>query len=81
MFFYCGLVDQHDRDIVVDRVAAMTLVAPERGTVLHEPHGRLAFRTHQNLEERRIDSHVTNLTGSVPFGKAGVRARRGAGAP
>ena len=51
-----GFVDEHDRDVVLDRIDALALRALERRAVLHEIDLRLAVRARQNLEQLRIDA-------------------------
>src|SRR5262245_32805876 len=57
--FYGGLVDEHHRDVVLDRIDAVTLVALECRAVLHEPDGSLTVGTRQNFEELGVDGHLT----------------------
>jgi hypothetical protein len=51
------LVQQHDGDVVLDRVDALALSALERGAVLDELDLRLAVRAGENLEQFRVNRH------------------------
>lgn len=50
-------VDQHDWNVVLDRIDALTGPALERRAVLHEGDGRFAARTRQNVEQIGVDRH------------------------
>jgi exonuclease VII large subunit len=52
-----GLVDEHHRDVIPDRVDTVALVASEACAVVHGLHGRLAGRAHQDLEQSGINGH------------------------
>src|SRR3954454_4683301 len=52
-----GLVEEHHRDVVLDGVYAMALVALEARVAVHERHRLQGFRAHQDLEQRGIDRH------------------------
>jgi hypothetical protein len=56
------LVHQHDGNVILDRVDAVTFLASQSRVILHEPDRGLALRTHQNLEESGIDGHCRNIT-------------------
>ena len=45
-----GFVDQHHRDVILDRVHAMTLLALQSGVVVHEDDRRLAVRAREDFE-------------------------------
>src|SRR5207245_10730185 len=57
LFLYGGFVNQHDGDVVLNRVHALARRAFERGAVLDERDGRLAVGAGENLEELGIDRH------------------------
>src|SRR5690349_14122455 len=56
LFNFC-FVDEHDRDVVLDRIDAFAGRTLERGSVLDERHRRLAIRAGENLEQFGIDGH------------------------
>src|SRR5262249_19051071 len=58
------LVDQHDGNVVLDRVNALARRALEGGPVSDRRHGRLALRARENLEQLRIDHCVRLVHGS-----------------
>jgi len=51
------LIHEHHRDVVFDWVHAAAGITAQARAVPHETHGRLAFRAHEDFEERRIDGH------------------------
>ena len=53
-----GLVDEHDRNVVLDGIHAVALRALERGAILHQIDLRLALRARKNLEQLWIDHRV-----------------------
>ena len=57
LFFYGGFINQHDRNVVLNRIHALARRALERRAVLDERHGRLAVGTRENLEKLGIDRH------------------------
>src|SRR6186713_1555842 len=75
-----GLVDQHHRDVVLDRIDPAALFALQAGAVLDDMHGRFALRTHENLEECRINSHWGDCTrwpkAGRPGGEAEIESRQ-----
>jgi tetratricopeptide (TPR) repeat protein len=56
-----GFVQEHDGNIVLDRIDPLALGALERGPVLDEVHFRLAVGTREDLEQFRIDGHASRL--------------------
>src|ERR1700704_2224172 len=52
-----GFVDQHDRDVVLDRVDPVALAALERRTVLDELYRGLAVRARKDFEQLGVDWH------------------------
>jgi hypothetical protein len=52
-----GLVDEHHRNIVLDRIHPVALIALERRVILYEFDGRFAARTGENREQFGIDGH------------------------
>src|SRR5512145_3314081 len=52
-----GLVQQHDRNVVLDRIHALALAALERAAVLHEIDLGLAVRAGQDLEQFGVYGH------------------------
>ena len=57
LFFDLRLVDQHDRDVVADRVYAMALDALQAALVGLEFDRRLAHGAHEDFEQIFADSH------------------------
>lgn len=57
---YRGFIYQHDRYVVFDRIDAPALRALQRGAALDELDLRLAVGARQNLEQLRIDRHMTD---------------------
>ena len=55
--FYGRLIDEHHRDIVLDGIHAVTLLAFEGGAVLDECDRRLAVGTGQDFEQLGVDRH------------------------
>ncbi len=55
--FYRRLVNQHHRDIVLDRIHTMALVALERRAVLDQFDRGLAVRARKDFKEFGIDRH------------------------
>ena len=51
------LVDQHHRDVVLDRIHAVTGAALQRLAVLHQRDRRLARRAGEDFEQFSIDWH------------------------
>jgi hypothetical protein len=52
-----GFIDQHDRDVVLNRVDAVTGRAFEGRAVLDEVYRRFAVGTGENLEQFRVNGH------------------------
>ena len=52
-----GLVDQHDRDVVADRVAALEARVVERRLVLEVEQRALVLRAREDLEQLRVERH------------------------
>src|SRR5918993_5461738 len=52
-----GLVDQHHRDVVLDRIHAMTLRAFQPGVLVDERQGLVTLRADEQLQQRGIDCH------------------------
>ena len=69
--FDSGLVQQHDGDVVLDRIDALALTAFQRGAVLDELNLGLAVGAGQYLEQFRIDGHGIDL-GSERLPAAGT---------
>ena len=61
-----GLIDQHDGDVVLNRVDPPTGVALEARAGLDDVYWCAACRADQNLEQRRIDGHAAPI---VNFGE------------
>jgi hypothetical protein len=59
--FNRGFINQHDRNVVLDRVNPVAGHAFEGGAVLDERHRRFAGRTGENFEQFRVDSHAGNI--------------------
>lgn len=57
-----GFFDQHDRDVVLDRVDAPARIALESGAIMHRTNGRLTLGADQDFEKRRVDGHAGILT-------------------
>src|SRR6185503_8862151 len=57
-----GFVDEHDRDVVLDRIDTVTGGALERGAVFHELHRGLAVGTRENFEQLCVDRHAGNYS-------------------
>jgi hypothetical protein len=55
--FDSGLVNQHHRDVILDGIDAMTLLALEAGAVIHQLHWRLTVGAGQDFQEFGIDGH------------------------
>src|SRR6185436_14369434 len=51
LLFDRGFVDQHHRDVVLDRIDAVTRFALERLSVLHQRDRRLACRAGEYFEQ------------------------------
>jgi hypothetical protein len=51
------LVNQHHRDVVLDGVDAMTLIALETGAVMHQFDRRFAMGTGEDFEQFGVDWH------------------------
>src|SRR5688572_13779121 len=52
-----GLVDQHDGDVVLDRIHTMALSAFQRAAVLDEADRRFAVGTREDFQQFRIERH------------------------
>src|SRR5205823_5417684 len=55
-----GFVDEHDRNVVLDRIHALTGRAFQCGPVLDQCHRCLAVGARENFEQLLIDGHVGN---------------------
>lgn len=55
------LVNEHDRDVILDQVNALARSALQCGAVVDQGDRRLAVGARQNVKEFRIDSHVGNI--------------------
>src|SRR5258708_1517650 len=55
------LVDEHDRDVVLDGIHTLAHAAFERGVVLDQRDGGLAVRTRQDLEQFGVYRHGGNI--------------------
>jgi hypothetical protein len=55
-----GLVDQHDRDVVLDRIDPAALVAFEALAVVDEPDGGLAVGTREDFEQFLVNWHTVS---------------------
>ena len=55
--FYGRLIDEHHRDIVLDGIHAVTLLAFEGGPVLDQRDRCLAVGASQNFEQLRVNRH------------------------
>jgi hypothetical protein len=72
------LVDEHDGNVVLDRIHPVALGALEPGAVVHEADRLQAFRADENLEQCRIDSQrpvslkalvtISEVTGDLRHG-------------
>ena len=72
---YRRLIDQHDRDVVFDRVHALALSALERRAVLHQLNLGLAVRAGKYLEQFLIDRHERLHFSRERFGLYHLRLR------
>ena len=61
LFLDGRFVDQHDRNVVLDRIDALARAAFERRAVLDERHRRLAMGTGKNVEQFLINRHTSNI--------------------
>ena len=57
----CGLIDKHDRNVVLDGIHALAGAALQRGAVVDERDRRFAVGTGENLEQFRVDGHARNI--------------------
>ena len=55
------LVDQHDGDVVFNRVNALAGAAFERRAVFHESDRRFTVWTRENFEQFRVDRHARTI--------------------
>src|SRR5262249_58427554 len=58
VFFDGGFVDEHDGNVVLDRIHTLARGTFERGSVLHERDRRFTVRAGENLEQLLIDRHA-----------------------
>jgi hypothetical protein len=65
-----GLVDQHHRDVVLDGIYAVTLVAFQSGAVLDELNGGLAGRAREDLEKFGVNRHGRMITHRIELFRA-----------
>ena len=65
-----GLIDQHDRDIIPDRIEAMTLQAAQAAAIGFEFQISPAGGTNEDLEQFRTDRHNVEFT-SLPLSTHG----------
>ena len=56
-----GFVDQHHRDVILDRIDAPALRALQRRAALDQLDLRLAVGARQNLEQFRVDGHMRTI--------------------
>ena len=56
-----GLINEHHRDVVLDRIHTPAVVALESGSLIDQMDRFLACGADQNLEQRRIDGHPVNI--------------------
>ena len=54
-------IDQHDRNVVLDRIHTFARGALQRSSVFDERDRRLAVRTGENFEQFRVDGHAGNI--------------------
>ena len=74
-----GFVDQHDRDVVLDRIHPVAPFALQRRLTVHEHDRRLAAGTGKNLEQFGVDAHNCDLLGQ--YTKSGATRINPAVAP
>src|SRR5262249_37715420 len=60
-FFDGCFVEEHDRNVVLDRVHTFARCTLQRCAVLHEHDRRFAVGTRKNLEQLRIDRHARTI--------------------
>ena len=56
-----GLVNQHDRDVILHRIDAPARVALQPRAVVDQVHGGLAGWAHQDFKERGVNRHLVNI--------------------
>ena len=54
-------VDQHYRNVILDRIDPAAPVALEAGAILDEADRSLAFRAYENLDKRWVNSHLETI--------------------
>src|SRR3954462_12260555 len=58
-------VDEHDRDVIFNRIDALAGRALQRGAVLHDGDRRFTVRTGENLQQLGVDRHARDYM--TPF--------------
>ena len=57
----CCLVNEHDWNVVFDRIHTLTSTALQRRAVVDERDRCFAVGTGENLEQFRVDGHAGNI--------------------
>ena len=57
---YCCFINQHHRNVVLNRIDALARGAFERGPVFDQGHRRFAVGARENFEQFGIDGHAPN---------------------
>ena len=60
-----GLIDQHHRNVVLDRIRPPARVAAKTRAVLDEANRGLAHGTHEDIEQGLINGHDGNIRGKA----------------
>ena len=67
LVFDRGLVDQHDGNVIFDRIHTVARLAFQSRAVLHRRDRRFAVWTRENLEQFGVDRHAGDYMTPVRF--------------
>src|SRR5262245_61609203 len=58
LILYCGFLDEHDWNVILNRIHTFARRALESGAVFHENDRRMTARTHEDFKQFRVQGHA-----------------------